>query len=152
MTIPAYTTGYNSSVTRWTFKDVWSTTTNTIYTFEVNPNQGGSPQVTKNLNIAYNVGPNRGGILQEGQSTVPVLTFSGLLLTQTHYEAMETWFDKRVLIELKDDLGRTFRGVFSSFNPTRVRKPFNPWYHTYDAAFTCHGYKNASGQIRYGRF
>lgn len=122
------------------------------YVWEINPNQGGSPQVSKNMNIVYNVGPNRGGIIQEGQSTAPILSFSGVLITQSHYEALETWFDKRVLIELTDDLGRTFRGVFSAFSPERVRKPYNPWYHTYQAQFTVFGYKNASGQIRYGRF
>lgn len=151
MTIPAYTTGYSGTVVRWKFTDLYGATPN-VYTFEINPNEGGSPSVQKNMNIVYNAGPNRGGIIQEGQSTVPILSFSGLILTQTHYEALEMWFDKRVLLELDDDLGRKFRGVFSAFEPTRVRKPFNPWYHTFTGQFTCYGYKNASGQIRYGRF
>lgn len=124
----------------------------TLYVFEINPNEGGSPAIQKNIAVATNVGPNRGAILQEGQNTAPILSFSGLIITQTHYEALETWFDKKVLLELTDDLGRTFRGVFSAFDPTRIRKPFNPWYHSYTAQFTCFGYKNASGQIRYGRF
>lgn len=152
MTSPSYTAGQDDpTVVRWKFRDVWAATP-TEYVFEINPNEGGSPQVSKNMNIVYNVGPNRGGILQEGQSTAPMLNFSGLIITQEHYEALETWFDKRVLIELTDDLGRTFRGVFSAFDPQRARRPFNPWYHTYSAQFTVYGYKNASGQIRYGRF
>lgn len=150
----SYTAGLsNPGVVRWTFRDVWGTGgTEQVYTFEINPNEGGSPTIQKNIAVATNVGPNRGAILQEGQNTAPVLNFSGVLITQTHYEALETWFDKKILLELKDDLGRTFRGVFSSFEPTRVRKPYNPWYHSYTAQFTVFGYKNASGQIRYGRF
>jgi hypothetical protein len=124
----------------------------TLYIFEINPNEGGSPGITKNIAVATNVGPNRGAILQEGQNTAPILTFSGIIITPTHYEALETWFDKKVLLELNDDLGRTFRGVFSAFDPVRSRRAYNPWYHTYTAQFTCFGYKNASGQIRYGRF
>lgn len=150
----SYTGGlYNPGVVRWSFRDVWGTGgTQQIYTFEINPNEGGSPTIQKNIAVATNVGPNRGAVLQEGQNTAPILSFSGLIITQTHYEALESWFDKKILLELKDDLGRTFRGVFSSFEPNRIRKPFNPWYHTYSAQFTCFGYKNASGQIRYGRF
>lgn len=142
-----------NGVVRWTFTDVWETgPAPHTYTFHINPNTGGSPQVQKNFNILYNVGPNRGGIIQEGQSSVPTLTFSGVILTQEHYEALETWYDKRILIELVDDLGRTFRGVFSQFTPERTRRAHNPWYHTYSAGFNVYGYRTASGEIRYGRF
>lgn len=141
------------SVIRWTFTDVWETGPEPyVYTFDINPNQGGSPQVQKQFAVNTNAGPNRGGILQEGQSTPPILTFGGVILTQHHYEALETWYDKRILIELADDLGRIFRGAFSNFAPSRERRAFNPWYHTFQAGFTVYGYKNASGEFRYGRF
>lgn len=121
------------------------------YTWDINPNDGGSPMVTKQLNIVQNTGPNRVNIIQEGGSEAPVLDFSGVILTQEHYEAIEGWYNKRVLILMTDDLGRQFYGTFSKFNPKRQRRASNPWYHTYDAEFVCTKYTNASGNDVYGR-
>lgn len=122
-----------------------------VYVFEINPNDGGTPGVTKNILMSQNVGPNRVGILQEGQSQAPVMAFSGVILAQAELEALEKWYDRRVLIQMTDDLGRVFYGVFSQFNPKRSRRATNVWYHTYDAQFTLSAYKNASGDWIYGR-
>jgi hypothetical protein len=140
-------------VVRWVFNDYRSQGLSPYtYTVAINPNEGGSPTVQKNMTALSNVGPSRGAILQEGQSSAPELTFSGVILTQAHYEALEYWFDKRIAIEITDDLGRKFRGVFSRWEPSRTRRAFNPWYHTYSAGFTVAGYKSASGVVRYGKF
>lgn len=140
-------------VTRWVLTDYRSQgPTPYTYTLAINPNEGGSPTIQKNMTIASNVGPNRGAILQEGQSTAPELTFSGTILTQAHYEALEFWYDKRIAIEITDDLGRKFRGVFSRWEPTRTRRAFNPWFHTYAAGFTVAGYMTAGGVVRFGKF
>lgn len=122
-----------------------------VYTFDINPNDGGSPEASKNMTMLQNTGPNRMNLVQEGNSVVPTLTFAGVILAQEQYENLEYWFDRRVLIEMRDDLGRTFYGVFSKFSPKRVRRPYNPWYHTYDAEFAVTAYINASGQRVYGR-
>ena len=103
------------------------------------------------MNILQNLGPNRMNLVQEGSSSVPTMAFSGSILTQAHYEALELWFDRRILIKLTDDLGRIFFGVFSAFTPTRTRRAFNFWYHTYTAEFTVTAYYNASGDRVYGR-
>lgn len=121
------------------------------YTVEINPDDGGSPNVTKSMTITANLGPNRMGLVQEGSNSVPTLNFSGVILTQTHYEALELWYDRRVLIKVTDDLGRVFLGIFSAYAPTRSRRPFNPWFHTYTAEFTLTAYYNASGDRVYGR-
>jgi hypothetical protein len=137
---------------KWVFEDYWQTgPTPYSYTWEVNPNAGGSPVVQKNMTLLQNVGPNRMNIVQEGQNQVPVLDFSGVILTQAQYEAMEAWYDRRVLIKLTDDLGRHFYGVFSKFAPKRERRAHNFWYHTYDAEFHVTAYVNASGNRVYGR-
>lgn len=121
------------------------------YVMAVNPNDGGSPTIQKNILMSQTVGPNRVNILQEGTSQAPVIAFSGVVLTQGQLEAMEKWFDRRVFIKLTDDLGREFYGVFSKWTPKRQRRASNFWYHTYDAEFTVSGYKNASGEWVYGR-
>ena len=122
-----------------------------VYVMEINPNDGGSLVVTKNINIVQNTGPNRVNILQEGQSQAPLLDFSGVILTQAQFEAMEQWYDRRTLIKLTDDLGREYYGVFSKWAPKRTRRASNFWYHTYDAEFTVNAYRNSSGAWVYGR-
>lgn len=133
---------------RWRFDDYWGTDT---YTLEINPNDGGSPVVTKALAFSANLGPNRMGVVQEGSNAVPTLSFGGSILTKTHYEALELWYNRRVLIQLTDDLGRVFRGIFSGFTPTRTRRAFNPWFHTFTAEFAVSSYVNASGVAVYGQ-
>jgi hypothetical protein len=140
-------------VTRWTFDDIDEVGPSPYtYTVAINPNEGGSPTVEKTLAITSNTGPNRGAIVQEGQSSPPQMQFSGVILVQEHFEALEAWFDRRILIEITDDLGRKFRGVFSGWAPQRIRRAFNPWYHQYQATFTILGYKTASGVVRFGKF
>lgn len=121
------------------------------YTMEINPNDGGSPSISKSVLMTQSVGPNRVNILQEGQSQAPVLQFSGIILGQDELESLEYWYDKRIFIKVTDDLGREFYGVFSTFAPHRQRRVSNFWYHTYDATFTLAAYRNASGQFLYGR-
>lgn len=139
------------AVVKWKFTDAHASTP-LVYEFHINPNEGGSPAYTKNITTSISLGPNHAGMIQEGQMTNATLTFRGVILTQEHYEALEKWFARRVMLDLDDDLGRQFRGVFSAFTPTRTRRAFNPWYHTFDAAFTVIGYKNASGEEVFGRF
>lgn len=139
-------------VVRWKFDDVWHKgPVPYSWTVEINPSDGGSPEVQKSLTVSQNLGPRRGAIVQEGHQGIPTIQFSGSILTQAHYETFEFWFSKRVLLDLTDDLGRIFRGIFSSFQPTRTRRAFNPWYHTYTAEFQAMAYTNASGQVIYGR-
>lgn len=121
------------------------------WTFDINPNEGGSPSIEKQMNIQSNVGPRHGGIIQEGSSQTPTIEFGGVILTQEHYEMMEYWYTRRVLLDLEDDLHRKFRGVFSAFSPKRIRRAFNPWYHEYSASFLVWAYRNSSGQAIFGR-
>jgi hypothetical protein len=125
--------------------------TSFAYTMEINPSDGGSPSIQKNVQISQSSGPNRVNIVQEGASQAPLMGFSGTILTQSQLEALEMWFDRRVFIKITDDLGREFYGVFSKFTPKRSRRASNFWYHTYDAEFTLSAYRNASGNWVYGR-
>lgn len=137
------------SVVKWRFAEVWG---EQFWHMPVNPNEGGSPTIEKEMNALSNAGPYLGAILQEGRTSVPKLSFSGVILAQDHYEDLERWHLKRVLLDLDDDLGRTFRGVLVSFSPQRTRRAFNPWYHTYTAEFVAWAYRNASGQVLFGAF
>lgn len=136
-------------IVKWKFSEVHGTET---WTWPINPNEGGSPTFEKQLTISSNTGPNTGTIIQEGRMQAPVLSFSGSILTQEQYEKLEEWFFLRALLDLEDDLGRTFRGVFSAYSPDRARRASRPWYHTYSAQFTVWGYKMANGTVLFGDF
>ncbi len=135
------------SVVRWKFTDV---RTGVAYVFEINPNEGGSPTVSKQVATNVPMGPSRRAVFSEGRLSVTDMTFGGVIITQTHFEAMQQWALKRTLLQLDDDLGRTFQGVLSSFSPTRSRRAFNPWYHTYSATFGITAMRSASGAVLYG--
>lgn len=142
-----------AEVVRWKFTDVYEVGGAPFtYSFDINPNEASSGMMEKQLNSTANAGPRRGVILQEGRMSAPVLQFSGIILTQQHLEAVELWYAKRVLIDLDDDLGRRFRGAFTSFSPQRPYRSRNFWYHTFSAQFTASAYRNASNQVIYGRF
>lgn len=60
------------------------------------------------------------------------LSVSGTLFTETHYRAMEEWFDKKKQIQVQDDLNRRFMVYIVSFNPRRRYNKKYPWMHDYD--------------------
>jgi hypothetical protein len=133
---------------RWTFKDL---STGQVYQFVINPNEGGSLSVEKEVSRVSAIGPNRISTLSEGRSTPGVLEFSGVILSQAHYESFEVWAWKKTLLELTDDLGRVFQGVVSAFSPQRQRRGSNPWFHTYSARFTPVSAMSASGEMLFGK-
>lgn len=117
-------------VVRWQFTDPTGATPNT-YVFEINPVEGGSPALKKNVIFKNTAAPDGKTLIFEGRDDPAVFSFSGTLLTQTHFETLETWFLKRHQIVITDDLGRTFSVYITSFDPKRVRSPHVPWKHTY---------------------
>lgn len=143
---------FGFQVVRWKFTDVFQVGPEPwTYTWEINANDGGSLSWQKNFFTAPVVGPRVMPVVQEGGLGAATLDFSGIILTQTQYEAMEYWYSKRVLLLLVDDLYREYVGVFASWQPHRERRASNFWYHSYEATFQVLEYVNASGQKLYGR-
>lgn len=141
------------AVVRWKFTDVHEVgPAPYVYTVQINPNEATSATVEKAINVLANAGPNRGTVIQEGRTSIPAIEFSGIIVEQAHLEALELWFARRVILDLVDDLGRTYRGIFASFQPQRPYRAGNFWYHTYAASFQATAYRNASGLVVYGRF
>ena len=140
------------AVVKWRFRDVWETGPEPHeYVLAINPDEGGSPQLSKQMAVTSNTGPGRAPIIQEGQTDPLSISFSGAILSREHYEALEYWADKRILLEVTDDLGRVFRAALAGFTPERTRRAFNPWFHRYTAELRVFSYVNASGRPVYGR-
>lgn len=115
-------------VVKWKFND---TVAAQIYTFEINPSDGGSPSYKKNITFKNTAAPNGRTLIFEGRDEPVTFSFSGTILTQTQFEAFETWFLKRRQIIVTDDLNRSYSVYITSFDPKRVRASTAPWKHTY---------------------
>jgi hypothetical protein len=115
-------------VNRWRFSDPLTLET---YEFEINPKEGGSPQYKKHINYQNTSAPNGKTLVFEGRDEPQVMTFTGTILTQTQYDAMVTWFNKRHQIQITDDLQRTFTIYIMTFEPKRERAFHYPYKHSF---------------------
>ncbi len=118
-------------VVRWEFFDPVLSST---YVFDVNPNDGGSPSYEKTITQESTSAPDGKPLIFEGQDQVNRLEWSGVILTQAHYDAYVTWWQKRRQIKLTDDYGRQFWIYLTSFKPTRriTGQRTYPWRHDFN--------------------
>lgn len=115
-------------VVRWDFYDPVEAET---YELELNPNEGGSPSFKKTFTYANTSAPNGKTIIFEGQDEIQKLEWSGVILTQSHYDKYVEWYQKRRQIRITDDLGRVYWVYLEAFTPTRVRARSHPWKHNF---------------------
>ena len=121
------------SVVRWTFFDPFTSDT---YTFEINPNEGGSPAFKRAFSYQATAAAEGRTLVFEGRAAPKSMDFSGTLLTEAQLEAFETWADKGNQIKVTDDLGRESWIVIEEFIPKRVRAVQYPWKHSYTVKAT----------------
>lgn len=122
-----------AGVVRWTFEDL---TTFEAYEFEINPNEGGSPQYSKHINYENTLAPDGLTLVFEGSDEPTKLSWSGTILTYEHYAVFVDWFEKRHPILVTDDLERQFVVYITSYQPKRQRSALRPWKHTYQMEAT----------------
>ena len=123
-----------SGVVRWLFEDL---TDNTSYEFEINPNDGGSPQFKKTITYQSTLAGNP--LIFEGADEVKTTQVTGTLRSQSQHDTLVNWFEKRHLIRLTDDLGRTYMIYITAYEPKRVRAATAPYKHTYTLSYTIVG-------------
>lgn len=121
------------AVVRWVFDDP---VTLASYTFEINPNDGGSPAYRKKFQYENTSAPDGKVIVFEGRDEPKKIEFSGILLTEAELNAFIEWWDKRYQISVTDDLGREFSIVIETFEPRRERARSHPWKHSYSVTAT----------------
>lgn len=114
-------------VVRWKFFDGV-----TEVEFPINPSEGGSPQYEKNFVFEDTSAPEGKTLVFEGRDSPKPLNFSGVILTEAHYDFMIEWWDKRNQVRITDDLGREFWVIIKSFRPKRERAHSYPWKHSFD--------------------
>jgi hypothetical protein len=120
-------------VVRWTLTDP---TVPETYTFPMNPNEGGTPGITKKITSSVTAAADGQALVFEGRPDPQKFTFSGSILDESHLESLIYWFQKEHQLQLTDDLGRQYWVYLTSFTPTRQRRASHPWRHTYQAEAT----------------
>lgn len=120
------------AVVSWNFTDPYTFET---VDFEVNPNEGGTPDRKKTLQTQATAAPDGKTILIEGRDQPLSGSFSGTLLTQTQLDMFTTWFDKRHPITMTDDLGREFTIYITEYTTRRQRAVHYPYKHTYTVSY-----------------
>lgn len=116
------------AVVKWVFHDP---VTLIDYTFEINPNDGGSPAFEKNIIYESTTAPQGKTLVFEGADKPQKLSFAGVILYESQYQAFLDWWRKRYQIDVTDDLGRTFSILIEAFRPARKRSALYPWKHDY---------------------
>jgi hypothetical protein len=119
-------------VVRWTFEDQATLET---YTFDVNPKEDDTPGYSKNFKFTNTSAPDGKVLVFEGRDQPREGGFSGTVLTEAHFNALHTWWDKRNQILLTDDLGRSYSIIIKSFRPKRRRSQNYPWRHDYEVDY-----------------
>ena len=121
------------AVNRWIFSDPVTLAT---YNFEINPSEGGSPSYNKTFVYRSTSAPDGKVIVFEGREAPKTLEFSGVLLTEAHFNAFVEWYNKKYQVQVTDDLGREFSIIIESFVPKRERAVHSPWKHSYSVRAT----------------
>jgi len=117
---------------RWKLTD-YSTGSPVELTFSINPISFTPPGRTANLQTESTTAPNGQPIVFQGYDKNKRLSFSGLVYSQSAYNDLDTWKDKRNVLELTDDQGQTWNVLFSSWNWTRKKSALNQWRFDYNA-------------------
>lgn len=120
-------------VVKWTLYDP---TVPETYTFPYNPNEGGTPGVSKKITTEVTAAADGSAIIFEGRPDPQKISFSGSILDQQQLDDLMVWFQKERQLLLTDDLGRQYWVYLTSFSATRERWRSHPWKHKYSAEAT----------------
>ncbi len=118
---------------RWVFEDL---VTLESWTMDVNPREGGAPQYQKNVSYQATAGEDGKTLAFEGRDNPLTSEFSGVVLTETMYNTLLEWYQKRHQFQVTDDLGRVFMIYITGFAPKRKWSTTHPWRHDYTCTYT----------------
>lgn len=117
---------------RWILTDPVTLDT---YDFDINPNDGGEFNETKNITYINTAGPDGRTLAFEGRDSTRQTQVSGTILNEAHLDALFLWSRKRYTIQVTDDLERTFDIYITDFQPKRRRSALYQWKHDYTLTY-----------------
>lgn len=123
-TAPAFT------VQRWQFIDTTVGET-ASYVMEANPDKWTTPWQPSRLEHGATTAPDGNLLAWEGGQSAWRFSFSGVLLTQAAYEALQFWSELRRRFWLVDHRGVARLVTFEHFDARARTSPNKPWVHDY---------------------
>lgn len=114
---------------RWRFYDPYLADT---LVFEVNPREGGEPQVKKNVSTTRTCASDGRRLVHEGSRSPQELACRGVVRSVAARDLMKTWVSKKYQIRLTNDLGEVHWVLVHTFTPTRKRVASRPYKAEYD--------------------
>lgn len=112
----------------WILEDL---VTSETYSWEINPKDLTLPR-RKSMSYMATAAPGGRVVAYEGRDEPRKMSYSGTILTEEQYDNLTSWFEKRNLLKLTDDLGREYGVYVTSFE---VQRSFHsaqfPWRHNY---------------------
>lgn len=114
---------------RWSLYDPYLADT---LVFEVNPREGGEPQVKKNVSTTRTCAPDGRRLVHEGSRSPQEVGCRGVVRSTAARDLLLAWMDKNYQVFLTNDLGEEHWVRFFSFTPTRKRVASRPYKAEYD--------------------
>lgn len=103
------------SVERWILTDVG---TGESVRVPINPREMSSPTQARNMQYAWGAAP--GAVMRSidvGGDQTTEWTWTGVLLTKSHYDLLLAWTKRLATVQITDHLGRTFETIIQKFDP-----------------------------------
>lgn len=119
----------DEAVPKWSFHALDGSAS---YVFDRNPNKAGPTFATRDLDWNLARGAGGGTFTGTRAPRTPVRwNFSGVLHTESQYDAFTEWVARKRQMRIVTDLGEVHLARLLSFAPVQVPGR-NPWRHTYD--------------------
>lgn len=103
------------SVIRWILTDV---DTGDSVRVPINPYEMSSPTESRSMSWAWGAAP--GAVMRGvdlGSDRATEWTFTGVLLTKSHYDLLLSWTKRLATVQITDHLDRTFETIIQKFDP-----------------------------------
>ncbi len=115
-------------MSRWVFHDP---VLSVNYTVDINPNTGGTPPFDKNMTYMSASGTGGSVIVFEGRDKVAETEISGVISTEAHLLAFQSWYEKDHQIRITDDLNRQYWIHITGLDLKRAQTRRALWRHTF---------------------
>ena len=101
---------------RWKFED---RETDEIVYLPINPREMSSPTIGRQMQYAWgsSAGRERIRAIDLGVQQPTTWTFTGVILTKSHYDLLLEWADRLHVLRVTDHLDRTFEIIIQKFDP-----------------------------------
>lgn len=112
---------------RWKLTDL---DTDEFVILPLNPNEMSTPTQGREITYGWTPGGRMAGI-DRGASVPTSWTWSGVILTQEHYDLLLEWSQRGSMLRVDDHLGRSFGIIIEKYEPIEKQRTQNREWHSH---------------------